>query len=78
VKLNNRLVQRNLPVQIGGGTEHAVAADHGSFVALATRQLDHQRDDPVVREVDAVDGIAGLISYRTVSFSSCRLKWLAA
>jgi hypothetical protein len=60
-KLYDCLVQRNLPVQGGGGTEHAVAADHGSFDALATRPLDHQRDDPAVRVVDAVDGVARLI-----------------
>jgi hypothetical protein len=60
-QLDNRLIQRNRAVHGRSGTDHAVASNHGSFYRLPACQLDHQRDDAAVREIDTLNFVARCI-----------------
>ena len=58
--LHDAPVQRHLAIEGGRAADDAVAADHGSLDHLPVTQTDDQRDHAAMREIDPVDGIAGI------------------
>jgi hypothetical protein len=61
--LDHNPVQGDFVAERLGSTDHTTAADHACLHDVTIFRVDHERNDPRMREIDISDLIAGLRQY---------------